>query len=219
MACKGAALSFFVEPAPRRPGKPATRRRIAEAAAELFASRGYAATSLQSVADAAGVHVQTIFMTYGTKLAVLEAATRVAVAGEEDFEGLGREWPWVRELMAEPDPERQLRRFAHHVRNLAPRAGPLTAEMRSAARADPGVEAFLAHVLTSGFRGPAGISDRLADAGALRAGLTRERAAAMLQAVAAFETYDLLVHQRGWSADEYETWLGDVMCTLVLQAR
>jgi AcrR family transcriptional regulator len=210
-------VSLFVDAAPRRPGKPATRRRIAQAAAELFASRGYAATSLQAVADAAGVHVQSIFMTYGTKIAVLEAAVRAVVAGDDDFEGFGRDWPWAKELLAEPDPERQLRLFAHHIRNLAPRAGPLTAEMRSAARADAGVEAFLTDVLTSSFRGPSGICTRLAATGALRAGLSPERAADMLQAVASYEMHDVLVHRQGWSPDEYEAWVGDLMCTLVLE--
>src|SRR4051794_35297337 len=158
-------------------------------------------------------------MTYGTKLAVLEAATRLVVAGDEDFEGVGRDWPWVKEMRGETDPQRQLRRFAHHIRQLAPRAGPLTAEMRSAARADPGVEQFLAQVLASSFRGPSGICHRLAEAGALRGTLTPERAADMLQAVTSFEMYEVLVHQRGWSPDEYEEWLGDLMCTLVLDDR
>ena len=51
----------------RRSGSPATRRRIADAALVLFSTRGYAATSLQAIADAAGLHVQTIYQTYGSK--------------------------------------------------------------------------------------------------------------------------------------------------------
>ena len=38
-----------------------TRRRIVDAAAELFAERGYAATTIDAVAAAAGVSRKTVF--------------------------------------------------------------------------------------------------------------------------------------------------------------
>ena len=209
-------MSLFVDPAPRRPGKPETRRRIAEAAAELIAEQGYAATSLQRIAQAANVHVQTIFLIYGTKLAVLEAATRVVVAGPDDFEGLGREWTWVADLQNDPDPVSQLRRYAHHVRTLADRAGPLTGEIRSAARSDPEVAAFLAELSTSRFRGPSGIANRLHNMGALRPGLDPVTAADTLHAISGYESYDALVRDRRWTPEDYEQWLGDLFCRTLL---
>src|ERR1700704_5506094 len=121
----------------RRSGAAATRRRIAEAALELFSTRGYAATSLQAIADAASLHVQTIYQTFGSKPGVLEAACELARAGTEDPETAPSEWPWARALVAEPDPVKLIRRYATHVRTIAPRAGPLVAEIRNAARADP----------------------------------------------------------------------------------
>src|ERR1051326_4112338 len=59
----------------------ATRRRIVEAAGSLFAERGYRATTIESIADAADVSVETIYKRFGNKAGLLKAAREVAVAG------------------------------------------------------------------------------------------------------------------------------------------
>ncbi|MFT4295529.1 MAG: TetR family transcriptional regulator [Micropruina sp.] len=51
----------------------ATRERVVRAAAELFASRGYAATSLPQIARAAGVSTETV-QGHGPKLRLLRTA-------------------------------------------------------------------------------------------------------------------------------------------------
>ncbi|MEM5518000.1 TetR/AcrR family transcriptional regulator [Henriciella sp. AS95] len=47
--------------------KAETHRKIAEAAQGLFFSKGYEATTLDEVADVAGVHVQTLYRHFSTK--------------------------------------------------------------------------------------------------------------------------------------------------------
>lgn len=201
----------------RRSGTVATRRRIANAALELFSTRGYAATTLQTIADTAGLHVQTIYQAFGSKTAVLAAACELARAGDDDPEALPTEWPWVQALMADSDPTRQVRGFATHIRTTAPRAGPLVAEIRSAARSDPDLARFLEHAEAGRYLGPAGIAALLAEKDSLRRGLDVDRAADTIYAIASYEGYELLVNERGWTADEYERWLADTLCDLVLE--
>src|SRR4051812_49894304 len=155
----------------RRRGAAATRRRIADAALELFSTRGYAATSLQAIADAASLHVQTIYQTFGSKPSVLEAACELARAGADDPETPPEQWPWARALVAEPDPAKVICRYATHVRTIAPRAGPLVAEIRNAARADAELAAFLADIEAGRYLGPAGVVALLVEKQALRHGL------------------------------------------------
>ena len=50
-----------------------TRRAIAHAARSLFAERGYAATSVEAVAEKAGVAARTVYASFGTKKAILGA--------------------------------------------------------------------------------------------------------------------------------------------------
>jgi AcrR family transcriptional regulator len=92
-------------PASRRRGIE-TRRRVEEMAAELFTSNGYSATRMQAIADAAGVHVQTIYLAYHTKAAVLAACAARLVAGDEDPTTHPSQRRWVREIQATADPRR-----------------------------------------------------------------------------------------------------------------
>ena len=64
-----------------------TRRRVVEAALDLFGSQGYHATTFAQVAGKAGVSVQTV-QKQGPKSALLQAAVELAsfgVEGETDF--------------------------------------------------------------------------------------------------------------------------------------
>ena len=51
----------------------ANRRRMRAAALVLFTDRGYASTSMQAIAAEAGMAVQTLYFTFGTKSALLVA--------------------------------------------------------------------------------------------------------------------------------------------------
>lgn len=61
----------------------------------------------------------------------------------------------------------------------------------------------------------AGIA-RIVDAGRLRSDVDAARAADVIAALVTDDVCDVLVDQRGWSFDEYETWLRDTMRALVL---
>ena len=62
----------------------ATRLAIAAAAGRLFAERGYAATSIEEIAAAAGVGRATVFTSVGGKPELLKEAYRLAVRGPAD---------------------------------------------------------------------------------------------------------------------------------------
>src|SRR4051794_27565295 len=61
----------------------ASRREILEAAHRLFVERGYVATSVPAIAAAAGVAVQTIYNTVGSKRQVLGGVIELAVRGPD----------------------------------------------------------------------------------------------------------------------------------------
>lgn len=65
----------------------ATRARVVQAAAELFAVRGYAATSLPQIAREAGVSTETV-QSHGPKLRLLQAAIDQLSFGGEPGQAL-----------------------------------------------------------------------------------------------------------------------------------
>src|SRR6266566_6911462 len=58
----------------------ATRRRILDAAIDLFVEGGYRSTTIESIAEAAQVSVETIYKRFGSKAGMLKAARNAAVA-------------------------------------------------------------------------------------------------------------------------------------------
>ena len=70
----------------RRARAEETRRRVVEAAAELFGRQGYVATTFTQLAEEAGVSVETV-RKHGPKAALLRAAIELGsfgVEGERD---------------------------------------------------------------------------------------------------------------------------------------
>ncbi|MEL6429177.1 MAG: TetR/AcrR family transcriptional regulator [Planctomycetota bacterium] len=83
------------ESAPQRKGDASrTKRRIAETAARLFAERGFTATSIREVLDAAGVSAPTLYYHFGSKDGLIEAivveSLETFVSDVADVEGSGR---------------------------------------------------------------------------------------------------------------------------------
>ena len=52
------------------------------AAAQLFAQKGWSGTTLAAIADEAGVAVETIYASFKSKKALLQAAIDIAIAGD-----------------------------------------------------------------------------------------------------------------------------------------
>jgi AcrR family transcriptional regulator len=184
-----------------------TRRRVEEAAAALFVSQGYPATTMQAIADRAGVHVQTIYLAYGTKAAVLAAAATRLVAGDEDPASHPSERRWSRQIEATDDPARKLKLYVRHIRDVAPRIGPLIDMLRVAAPGDPDAAAFLTQLQEGRRAGPHALFAPVATAGRLRPGLSLAAAADAIYVLASPDTFRALVDERGWSWNRAESWI------------
>src|SRR5450759_2513013 len=81
----------------------ATRLALLEAAGRLFAERGYVATSIEEIAEAAGVSRATVFTSVGGKPALLKAAYDVALVGDDEPVSMP-DRPDSLRSKAEPDP-------------------------------------------------------------------------------------------------------------------
>ena len=68
----------------RRAKAQETEANILEAAAALFAERGYVATSLAAVAERAGVNARTVYKVFGTKVRLLSRLVDVAIVGDQE---------------------------------------------------------------------------------------------------------------------------------------
>lgn len=204
----------------RRPGvraekARATRRRMREAALRLFREQGYAATPMQAIADEAGVAVQTLYFTFGSKRALLSEILDVAIAGDEEpVATLDR--PHVQALMDDPDPVAQLRGQAQLSRLTYGRLASALEVVRGAATADPD----LAELWETNVKQRATVIERMIGALAaktrLREGINQATAVDIALALQGPELYDFLVGRRGWEPDQYEHWLAGALISQLL---
>src|SRR4051794_8311269 len=125
---------------PRAARTRATRRRIVDAGADLFVTAGYGATTLEQIAQRAGVAVQTVYFHFGNKRTVLKEAVDVAAVGDDEQVALLQR-PWLEEVRAEPDPRRVVALCASHGRQIYERIGPIMRVVRDAAVTDPDMAA------------------------------------------------------------------------------
>src|SRR5215471_19031350 len=68
----------------RRAQARETQRHIAEVARALFLERGYGATAIRDIADAAGVAVQTIYNAFEGKPAIVARIADMAIVGDDE---------------------------------------------------------------------------------------------------------------------------------------
>jgi AcrR family transcriptional regulator len=105
---------------------------MVNAAREVFVANGYAATTMEPIAERAGVAIQTTYFTFNNKRTLLKGLVDVAVAGDQD-PVTTLERPWIRLAIAEPDAASQLRRHVRGTRDIYRRVGPVLEVVRGAA--------------------------------------------------------------------------------------
>ncbi|MDN3356365.1 TetR/AcrR family transcriptional regulator [Actinomadura sp. DC4] len=188
----------------------ANRRKMRAAALELFADQGYAATSMQTIADEAGVAVQTLYFTFGTKRRLLSEILDVAVAGDDEpVPTLER--PDTLAVLAGSDAREQLRAQVRLAREIYERVSPVLRVVASAASADPDI----AELWEINNAQRATVQERfvaaLATKSPLREGLDTAGATDIALALQTPEIYHYLTHRRGWSPERWERWTADAL--------
>jgi AcrR family transcriptional regulator len=180
-----------------------TRVALMTAAAELFTTRGWAATGMRDVAAAGGVAIETVYAHFASKRALLQAVMDVAVVGDDrslavaerdEFAALGR--GRRRERLAAAATlvsavHERTASYAMVLREAAP-GDEQIAEVLQATRARQRQDVEAGVALLIG-RPPTAVE-------------TDE-----LWALLSPELYLLLVNEAGWTPKAYENWVATTL--------
>jgi AcrR family transcriptional regulator len=191
-----------------------TRRRILEMARDRFLDQGYAATTMQQIAADAGVAVQTVYYTFRTKAQLLRELVEWTAAGAD--EQVGTVTPvadraWAREMLTSDSPQRILALAVDHGTAIYDRVALLWPAIAAATGSDPAVADYWREVNASRRANQAAMVSRIAELGALRPGLERDRAADLVAFLAGHDPYRSLVVEAGWSVRSYRAWLYTIL--------
>jgi len=193
-----------------------TRRRIVDAGAELFIERGYAPTTIDAIAQRAGVSRRTVFTSVGAKAAVLKLAFDWTLAGDDEPVAIA-DRAEVQRMMRERDPAVLLAAWMAMNAGISRRLATLHHVLVVAADADPDAAALLATTDEQRAQGARQVMDRVADLGGLRPGLEPDQAAAIADVLIDPMPYQRLVHLRGWTFETYVEHLQRIAAAALLR--
>ena len=179
----------------------------------LFLERGYAGTSIASIAQEAGLSVQTIYKVFGSKSGLVKAIYFRGLLGKGADPAYERS-DAMRER--EADPRTIMRKWGVLTTEVASVVSPIRLLMRSAALADPEMERLLRETDEDRLERMRHHARFLKDRGYLREGVTLEKATDVLWTCSSVEIYDLLVVQRGWPLPRFAKFVADFMITALL---
>ncbi len=171
---------------------------------------------MAAIASEASVSLKTVYVTFQTKSGLLRALWHLLLRGDDEPVPVG-ERPWFRAVLDEPDPERQLRLNVHNAKMVRGRIGPLLHVVRRAASVDPEVDELWSRIQAEFYDNQRSIVEVLHEKNALRPSLDIARATDILWTLNHPDLYWLLVSERGWTPDQHEEWLADLLCDRLLR--
>ncbi len=189
----------------------ATRDAIVAAARKLFARGGYVDTSVAEIAEEAGVAVQTVYKSMGSKAAILMAL--LDVIDEE------AEVPALRAgIAAATDAAELIRAGVKLTRQMNERCGDIIRALASAAPVDADAAAGLAEGERRHRDGTGGARPPADGLGALREGSPPRTPRVQISLLTSRHAYDELVRDRGWSYDQAAEWIEHTLTARLLRA-
>jgi AcrR family transcriptional regulator len=199
----------------RREAARRNRAAVLEAFRELLLQDGFQATTVQSVAERAGVSAPTVYKAFGGKPGMVKALWDITLAGDDEPVAMS-ERPQLREVWRTGDVRAKLRLYAGFVRGVHERlaelftlltqAGPEVAEVLELSGQERliGLTAFVGH---------------LGEIGALRSDADPAQLVDAAWALTGPHLFIQLTRARGWTSEAYQAWLARLLGTELLGGR
>lgn len=198
---------------PRRKYSTSIRRgeapaRVLDAARRLFAAKGYVATSIEDIADEAGVARPTVFSAVGPKPVILRLVVDRSIVGDDAPVPVSQR-PWWREAIEEPDPTRSIELYARNMCRISGSAGLVLRALETAASIDSDAAEVWNRFQRQRWLGLNEFVVALATkTSALRCD---EKTMTDTMWMLAPDAYLRLVHDADWPVERFQAWLADVL--------
>jgi AcrR family transcriptional regulator len=194
----------------------ARRQAILRAGHELLVAKGYSATTMATIAEAAGVSVETVYKGFGNKPELVRQILGTAVAGDDEPIAL-IDRPAMQAALRARSGAQILAALADASTDILIRIGPLLTTLLVAGRAgEPELRDIAQTANQQRLADLRRIIDAVAATGDLNPALDPARAADILWTIGSPEVHQQLTVDRGWSNDDYGSWLTTTLQALLL---
>ena len=171
---------------------------MTDAAARLFATEGYAGTTIEAVAAASGMSVQGVYFAFQNKANLLLASVEAAVPDPPEADG-------------GTDPDQVLRRLVEEVTAGLDATGGMSLAVASAPPSDAAAAEVHARLEAHRSRQASALVQRLRALRPLAPGVTAKRVSDVVFALLSPQLHAVLVRDRGWSSRRYAAWAADAI--------
>ena len=192
-----------------------TRRQIAEAARSLFFERGYSGTTIDAIAQAAGVAPETVYSIFGSKRKVLSHLMDILIGGDDQPVRL-MDRPEPQAVLHDNDQHAQIMMFSKGIADILARAAQLFEVMRSAAMTEKEIADLIQNMLKERLENMTTFVKHLASNGGLFEGMDIALAAEMVWTITSPEVFLLLTRDRNFAKGQYASWLEATLTRLLL---
>lgn len=190
-----------------------TRTAILDAAERQFLEGDYGTATIASIAQEAGVSVETIYKSFGSKSGLVREIYERGLEGRGDTRAYDRA-DETRDR--ESDPRTIMRQWGRLTAEVASVVTPIRVLMRHLAVTDREIAAVLETAEAERLVRMRHHARFLKAQGHLREGVTVSEATDVLWICSSLEIYELLVIRRGWSMARFTRYVGNFMITALL---
>ena len=192
-----------------------TRDGVIEIASQIFLERGYAATTITTIAREVGISVETIYKAFGGKAGLVRAIYETGLAGRGTSPAPQRSDAMI---SSEADGHSIARAWGRLTAEVSPLVSPMLLLVRAGASTDDELALLWREAEDQRLTRMTLNAQKLVERGFLKDGLTVERAGEIMWAYTSAELYELLVLRRGWSAQQYGDFVGEAVAAAVIDS-
>ena len=189
----------------RRAQARETQRAVIRAAHDLFVEQGYGQTTVVQIAARAGVSAEMIYATFKNKATLLHRTWDVTVGGDDEDVVL-HERPDVMTIRGEPDLATRLMMQARFSTATARRMTPFVRSVEGAAASEPSAAVMAAEMQRQRLDGISVMAREAAATGQLA--VSEDECRDIVWSMTDGHLWHQLVVERGWTDEQYATWLG-----------
>lgn len=183
---------------------------VLKAARALFLSDGYTSTTVAQIAKRAGVSIDTVYAAIGPKPTVLRLLVESMISGTDEMVP-AQERDYVRRIQAIPCAHEKLVIYAGAIREINERLAPVYLALREAAGADEECAALWHEVSERRAHSMHLFADELIATGQLRSDVEAGELGDVIWVMGGAEYYVLLINERGWAPERFETWFVEAL--------
>jgi len=192
-----------------------TRKQIADSARVLFFERGYAGTTIESIALASSVSIETVYAIFQNKRNILSHLMDIAVGGDElPIRLIDRPGPQA--VFHETDPAQQIKLFSRDITKILFRAAPIFEILRSTAKFDEEIAGLVRNRLKGRMENMKVFVQHIEKNHGLRDGLNTQSASDLVWTITSPEVFLLLTRDQDYSLEQYTNWLESTLSRLLL---